>query len=49
MSTTQTARLYQQVRAAILSLEIAPGERLSERGLEARFGASRTPAHAALM
>lgn len=49
MSTTQTARLYEQVREAILSLEITPGERLSERGLEARFGASRTPAHAALM
>jgi DNA-binding GntR family transcriptional regulator len=39
MSTTQTARLYEQVREAILSLEITPGERLSERGLEARFGA----------
>ncbi len=46
---TQTARLYARVREAILSLEITPGERLSERGLEARFGASRTPAHAALM
>ncbi len=49
MSATQSARLYAQVREAILSLEITPGERLSERGLEARFGASRTPAHAALL
>jgi DNA-binding GntR family transcriptional regulator len=49
MTTTQTARLYARVREAILGLEITPGERLSERGLEARFGASRTPAHAALM
>lgn len=49
MGETQSARLYAQVREAILSLEIVPGERLSERGLEAQFGASRTPAHAALM
>lgn len=48
-AATQSARLYEHVREAILSLEISPGERLSERGLEARFGASRTPAHAALM
>jgi len=49
MSETQSARLYAQVREAILSLETVPGERLSERGLEAQYGASRTPARAALM
>ncbi|MFJ6652729.1 GntR family transcriptional regulator [Microbacterium sp. NPDC091313] len=49
MSETQSSRLYTQVREAILSLDIVPGERLSERGLEAQYGASRTPAHAALM
>jgi DNA-binding GntR family transcriptional regulator len=41
--------LYGRVRAAILSLELAPGQRLSERGLEPEFGASRTPIRAALM
>ncbi|WBU38778.1 GntR family transcriptional regulator [Homoserinibacter sp. YIM 151385] len=37
------------LRRAILGLELAPGERLSERGLETRLGASRTPIRAALM
>jgi DNA-binding GntR family transcriptional regulator len=46
---TQTAQVYAQVRAAILSLALAPGERLTERGLERRFAASRTPARAALV
>jgi DNA-binding GntR family transcriptional regulator len=45
---SQTAQLYDNLRAAILALEIAPGERISERGLEARFHASRTPVRAAL-
>jgi DNA-binding GntR family transcriptional regulator len=45
---SQTAQLYDNLRAAILTLEIAPGERISERGLEARFHASRTPVRAAL-
>lgn len=55
MTTTQTARtsqttqIYERLRAAILSLEIAPGERLTERGLEAAFSASRTPVRAALL
>jgi DNA-binding GntR family transcriptional regulator len=43
------ARLHDKLRAAILSLELAPGQRLSERGLEPGFGASRTPIRAALM
>ena len=45
---SQTAQLYDNLRAAILTLELAPGERISERGLEARFHASRTPVRAAL-
>jgi DNA-binding GntR family transcriptional regulator len=45
---SQTEQLYDRLRAAILSLELAPGERLTERGLEAGFAASRTPVRAAL-
>lgn len=45
----QTLQIYERMRAAILALDLAPGERLTERGLEASFGASRTPARAALM
>jgi DNA-binding GntR family transcriptional regulator len=41
--------LHGRLPAAILSLELAPGQRLSERGLEPEFGASRTPIRAALM
>jgi DNA-binding GntR family transcriptional regulator len=41
--------LYERIREAILTLELAPGQRLSERGLEPEFGASRTPVRAALM
>lgn len=40
---------YDALRALILSLELLPGERLSERGLEDALGASRTPIRAALM
>jgi DNA-binding GntR family transcriptional regulator len=40
---------YDALRTAILSLELMPGEQLSERGLEERLGASRTPIRAALM
>jgi DNA-binding GntR family transcriptional regulator len=46
---TQTAQIYDRLRAAILSLELAPGQRLTERGLEADFAASRTPVRAALL
>ncbi|MET4781771.1 GntR family transcriptional regulator [Glaciihabitans sp. UYNi722] len=46
---SQTIQLYDRVRAAILALDLAPGERLTERGLEAEFAASRTPVRAALM
>ena len=41
--------LYGRLRAAILSLDLTPSQRLSERGLEPEFGASRTPIRAALM
>jgi DNA-binding GntR family transcriptional regulator len=41
--------LHGRLRGSILSLELAPGQRLSERGLEPEFGASRTPIRAALM
>lgn len=43
------ASLHDRLRAAILNLDLAPGQRLSERGLEPDFGASRTPIRAALM
>lgn len=46
---SQTAQLYDRLRAAILTLELLPGQSLSERGLEARFAASRTPVRAALV
>lgn len=40
---------YERLRAAVLSLDLLPGEGLSERGLESLLGASRTPIRAALM
>ena len=40
---------YGRLRTAILSLELVPGERISERSLESLLGASRTPIRAALM
>jgi DNA-binding GntR family transcriptional regulator len=40
--------LVSRLREAILSLELAPGQSLSERGLEPLFGASRTPIRSAL-
>jgi DNA-binding GntR family transcriptional regulator len=45
---SQTEQLYGRLRAAILALDLVPGERLTERGLEAGFAASRTPVRAAL-
>lgn len=41
--------VHGRLRAMVLSLDLMPGERLSERGLEAVLGASRTPIRAALM
>ena len=48
-TSPETGGPYERLRAAILSLELLPGERLSERGLESMLGASRTPIRAALM
>jgi DNA-binding GntR family transcriptional regulator len=42
------ASLYDRLRAAILSLDYVPGEKLTERGLETDLEASRTPIRAAL-
>lgn len=49
MPPTNEDSAYSRLRSEILSLELVPGERLSERGLEAVLGASRTPIRAALM
>ncbi|WP_295777282.1 GntR family transcriptional regulator [uncultured Microbacterium sp.] len=48
-TSPETSGPYERLRAAILSLDLLPGERLSERGLESMLGASRTPIRAALM
>lgn len=45
---SQSDAVYERLRTDILSLALAPGERLSERGLEGASGASRTPVRAAL-
>jgi DNA-binding GntR family transcriptional regulator len=49
MGATNQDTAYTRLRGEILSLELVPGERLSERGLESLLGASRTPIRAALM
>ncbi|HEX3713617.1 MAG TPA: GntR family transcriptional regulator [Trebonia sp.] len=49
METDNEDGAYGRLRTAILSLELVPGERVSERGLESLLGASRTPIRAALM
>ncbi|MCU1479610.1 MAG: GntR family transcriptional regulator [Subtercola sp.] len=46
---SQTVQIYARLREGILSLSMAPGERLTERGLETELLASRTPVRAALM
>ncbi|HXT79517.1 MAG TPA: GntR family transcriptional regulator, partial [Acetobacteraceae bacterium] len=45
---SQMLQIHDQLREMILSLEVGPGERLTERWLEARFQGSRTPVRAAL-
>jgi DNA-binding GntR family transcriptional regulator len=42
-------QIHGQLRDMILSLDIGPGERLTERWLESRFDGSRTPVRAALV
>jgi DNA-binding GntR family transcriptional regulator len=49
MPTSGESTAYDGLRAAILSFDLLPGERISERGLEEALGASRTPIRAALM
>lgn len=44
----QAERVTDELRAAILRLDLLPGAVLSERGLEQQFMASRTPVRAAL-
>ncbi|CCV06417.1 conserved hypothetical protein [Mesorhizobium metallidurans STM 2683] len=46
---SQMHNVESQLREMILGLEIGPGERLTERWIESRFGASRTPVRAALL
>jgi DNA-binding GntR family transcriptional regulator len=45
----QMQDIHEKLRGMILSLDLGPGERLSERWLEARFEGSRTPVRAALI
>lgn len=47
-SAGQTDRVTAELRSAILTLDILPGAVLTERGLEKRFNASRTPSRAAI-
>ena len=46
---SQVQQIYGQLREMILSLDLGPGERLTERWLETRFDGSRTPIRAALI
>jgi DNA-binding GntR family transcriptional regulator len=45
----RTQEIEDRLREMILSLDLGPGERLSERWLEGQFGGSRTPVRAALI
>jgi DNA-binding GntR family transcriptional regulator len=45
---SQMLQIHDQLREMILSLDLGPGERLTERWLEVRFQGSRTPVRAAL-
>jgi len=45
---SQASEVENQLRKMILSLDLGPGERLTERWAEATFNASRTPVRAAL-
>ncbi|SEQ86886.1 GntR family transcriptional regulator [Microlunatus flavus] len=47
--SSQTVQLYERLRTAVLSLDLLPGARVSERGIEGAYGASRTPTRAALV
>lgn len=45
---SQASEVENKLRKLILSMELGPGERLTERWAEATFNASRTPVRAAL-
>ncbi|MCI0155232.1 GntR family transcriptional regulator [Leifsonia shinshuensis] len=45
----EQSHVYERLRSGILDLDRVPGSRITERGLEAELGASRTPLRAALM
>jgi DNA-binding GntR family transcriptional regulator len=45
---SQMVQIHRKLREMILSLDLGPGERLTERWLEGRFEGSRTPIRAAL-
>lgn len=47
--STSAARVYEQLRAQIISLAIPPGAALSENDLAKAFGVSRTPIREALL
>lgn len=46
---TNTAWLYEELRRAILSLSVQPGDNLEEKDLVERYGMSRTPVREALI
>jgi DNA-binding GntR family transcriptional regulator len=46
---SQMLQIYTQLREMVLSLDLGPGERLTERWLETQFEGSRTPIRAALL
>jgi DNA-binding GntR family transcriptional regulator len=46
---SQMLQIYDQLREMVLSLDLGPGERLTERWLETQFTGSRTPIRAALL
>lgn len=46
---SQTLQIHDQLREMILALDLAPGEKLTERWLEGQFAGSRTPVRAALL
>lgn len=48
MSQSRVMQLVEQISQAIIDGELAPGTRLDEAGLAARFGTSRTPIREAL-
>lgn len=47
-STTLAEQVYEAMRQAIISGELSPGERITERGLAERFAVSPTPIREAL-